>query len=331
MRRGLLVASAALALCAGAGAAGILILGNAADGEPHLSLPLELSRGEPGRSRLPPGRAARYINNQLVSDLALMEESPDGLLPKIGEDRRTPMSAYGARFAAPGGRPRIAVVVTGLGISDSGTALALSRLPPEATLSFVTTASDLQILIDQARGGGHEVLLDVPMEPFDFPDSDPGPNALLVGAEAPENSRRLQRHLSRATGYVGIANLMGGRFLGETKAIAPILDIVAQRGLLFFDNGQNASSVAITAARHAKAPIAIGNVVLDEVQSAAGIDARLSELEMQARQNGSAIGTASVYPITIERLAEWAMGLEARGFALAPLTAVTTRPQAATP
>jgi polysaccharide deacetylase 2 family uncharacterized protein YibQ len=317
------IAAAALVL---GGIAAIAAFGTPSDGDPHVSLALDGEAGEGVRQPLPTGGAARYSNGQLVSDLALLEDSPDGPLPVIGPDRRTPMQAYAAKFSAPRAQPRIAVVVTGLGVSDNGTALALSRLPPAVTLSFVTAAENLQIRIDEARGRGHEVLLDVPMEPFDFPDSDPGPNALLVNAESSDNIRRLQRHLGRATGYVGIGNLMGNRFLGEATALQPVLAAVASRGLLFFDNGANANSVAITVARHAQAPLAVGSVVLDQVQTAEAIDTRLAELESQAMENGSAVGTASVFPVTIERVAEWAAGLEARGLALAPLTAVASQP-----
>ena len=68
------------------------------------------------------------------------------------------------------------------------------------------------------------MLLEVPMEPFDFPDSDPGPHALLAAAGSDENLKRLDWSLSRFTGYVGVSNLLGGRFLGETGAIDPVCD-----------------------------------------------------------------------------------------------------------
>ena len=34
-------------------------------------------------------------------------------------------------------------------------------------------------MVARAREAGHEVLLEVPMEPFDYPDNDPGPQTLL--------------------------------------------------------------------------------------------------------------------------------------------------------
>jgi polysaccharide deacetylase 2 family uncharacterized protein YibQ len=55
------------------------------------------------------------------------------------------------------------------------------------------------------------------------------------------------------------------------------------------------------------------------------IDRRLSELETRAHANGSASGTGFVYPVTMERVALWAQGLNGRGFVLVPASAIVAR------
>ena len=75
--------------------------------------------------------------------------------------------------------------------------------------------------IDKARGGGHEVLMEVPMEPFDFPDSDPGPHTLRAGQDEDANIQRLTWALTRFTGYAGVTNLLGQRFLSDSAALSP--------------------------------------------------------------------------------------------------------------
>jgi polysaccharide deacetylase 2 family uncharacterized protein YibQ len=322
--RGLALATGLVAFAVFAGIIGIAILG-APTPQPGVTLPLDQAPGT-GTAPPPSGIAIREVNGNLVSDLALIEDSPDGPLPRIAADGRRPMTAYTKPFTPPAPARRIAIVLTGLGVSDSQTQLALTRLPPEVTLSFVPSISGLQPLVDQARGRGHEVLIELPMEPFDFPDSDPGPNGLMTTQPPAENLRRLHWNMSRATGYVGVGNLLGGRFLGDAAALAPVMGDVAQRGLLFFDNGRNAGSLAPEAAMTTGAPIAVGNLVIDDVQTPGAIELQLTELEAQAARDGSAIGVASVYPVTLERLEAWAAGLSARGFALAPLTAVTQLP-----
>ena len=45
-------------------------------------------------------------------------------------------------------------------------------------------------------------------------------------------------------------------------------------------------------------PAAQSGAALDSIQTALEIDRRLSELETQARANGSAVGSAFLYPVT---------------------------------
>ena len=50
---------------------------------------------------------------------------------------------------------------------------------------------DLESLAERARAGKHELLLQVPMEPFDYPSNDPGPRTLLTSLTATQNIDRL--------------------------------------------------------------------------------------------------------------------------------------------
>lgn len=314
-----------------AGVLAIAFFGSGEDGEPRARFALGPAEHDvaPAAIALPSGRAARYVNNNLVSDLALLEETAEGSLPRIADDGRTPMAAYAASFTAVDKRPRIALVISGIGMSDSLTALALAKLPPDITLSIVPFAPNVQTVVDGARGRGHEVLLEVPMEPLDYPESDPGPNALMVAANAENNIKKLNLTLRKATGYVGITGLLGGRFLGEMPALQPVLESVSHRGLMFFDNGTFANSVALTAARHAATPFALGSIRLDSVQTPDALDNQLAELQMLAIQSGSAIGTAAIAPVTIERIANWAEQLDSRGYVLVPLTQLAAKPPTA--
>ena len=268
----------------------------------------------------------RSPGGHLVADPALVEDSPFGPLPVIAADGRAPMTAYAQAVKTDDKRPRIAIVIGGLNVSAANTKLALARLPAPVTLGFVPFAFDAQATVDLAREAGHEVLLEVPMEPFDFPESDPGAHALMAAASGDENIRRLSWSLSRFTGYVGITNLLGARFMSEQATLEPVLKETARRGLIFVDNGASRSSLALTAARHVDAAIATGSLVLDEVQTKDSLDKKLGELEAEARRNGFAIGVASAFPVTIARVAEWAENVETRGFQLVPISALAVKP-----
>src|SRR5258706_1825730 len=327
--RPLVIAFAALFIILGVGMTALDLFGSAEAGDPVVVLKLTPFRGgaDPGGVLAAKSfRDTRENSGNLIADPALIEDSATGPLPRVATDGRTPLAAYARVFEANDKRPRIAIVIRGLGVGSSNTALALTQLSSEINFAFVPFAPDLQGDVDKARGAGHEVMLELPMEPFDFPDSDPGPHALLAGASSEENVKRLDWALSRATGYVGVMNLLGGRFMGEERAIEPILEAVTKRGLLFFDNGASSSSGAVTAARHVKTAIATGTMTLDGIQTQAAIDAKLADLEAAARQDGYAIGVASAYPVTIARIGEWAMSASARGFHVVPISALAAPP-----
>lgn len=220
-------------------------------------------------------------------------------------------------------RPRIAVVVTGLGLSEGATEAAVEQLPAAVTLSFSPYARDLERWIDLARARGHEVMLDLPMEPATFPNDDPGPQALLIGLTPQENLNRLDWVLSRGSAYVGVAGSMGSRFTASREAVGPVLREVKERGLLFLDRRTSEESVVPSIAEEMGLPYAVNDRSVDEQQaSRVAIDARLAQVERIALADGAAVAMAQPYPVSIERIAEWAGELTARGIAMAPISAV---------
>jgi polysaccharide deacetylase 2 family uncharacterized protein YibQ len=246
-------------------------------------------------------------------------------LPRIADDGRKPMAVYAAPATA--GKFRIAIVVSGLGISAKSTTAALASLPAGVTLGFAPYAGDVQHWVSQARQFGHEVVLEVPMEPFDFPDSDPGPHTLRTGVDENSNLQRLTWTLSRITGYAGVSNLLGQRFLSSTGALSPAMTYLARRGLYFYDNGAATQSVAPQVAASTATPFAQANRTLDSIQTALEIDRQLSALEDEARSHGSAIGSGFLYPVTVDRIAAWSKGLQGRGFVLVPVSAIVSAPK----
>jgi hypothetical protein len=137
----------------------------------------------------------------------ILEGTRHGRIPKVVAGGQRSIEAYASPLAAAQAAlkgARIAIVVAGLGVSTAGTADALSRLPPTVTLGFVPYGANLNDLSMRARARGHEVLLQVPMEPFDYPDNDPGPQTLLTTLPTEKNLDRLHWQMSRMQGYVGV-------------------------------------------------------------------------------------------------------------------------------
>lgn len=257
-------------------------------------------------------------------DSRLVERSRYGMLPKIAPDGATPAQVY-ARPAgpAPAMKPagQIAILIGGLGISQSGTADAIAKLPGAVSLAFAPYGGELERTVQRARSEGHEVFLQLPMEPFDYPDNDPGPHTLLTGPKAADNLDRLHWALGRFTGYVGIVNFLGGRLTADEAALSPILRELAGRGLMVVDDGSSSRSLLASSATRAQIPALKVDRVIDTVTRADAIDKELAGLEALARKQGVAVAAASALPVSVERIAEWARSLEGKGLALVPVSA----------
>lgn len=257
-------------------------------------------------------------------DSRLVERSRFGLLPKVGPDGATPAQIYARPLGpAPATKPagRIALLVGGLGISQNGTAEAVAKLPGPVSLGFAPYGTELERSVQRARSGGHEIFLQVPMEPFDYPDNDPGPQTLLAGPKAAENIDRLHWLLGRFTGYVGIVNFLGGRLTADEAALSPILREIAGRGLMVVDDGSSARSLLAPSAIKAQIPTLKVDRVIDGVTRADAIDQELQKLEALARERGVAVGAATALPVSVERIVRWAATLEAKGIAIVPVSA----------
>ena len=247
----------------------------------------------------------------------LSAPGPDGPLPIIARDGRTPATAY-ARPFKDAGKPRVALVIGGLGLNAAATKSAIEHLPPDVTLSFVPYADNLQGWIDLARANGHEVLLEIPMEPTDYPNNDPGPQTLMANATPADMTKRMDWLLGRASGYFGVTNYLGGRFLASTPAMNTFVGVLRAHGLAFIDDG-------LAANKGGGVPRAWANAVVDQQLSADAISTALANLEVQARQHGSALGSGFAYPVTVDQVNQWAQALASHNIQLAPASAVLKR------
>jgi uncharacterized protein len=254
-------------------------------------------------------------------DERLLEKSRYGMIP-VAADGLKPFTVYAAEAdrAKAAKMPVVSIVVGGLGVGAATTTDAIIKLPPAVTLAFTPYGSDPAKLAERARAQRHEILLQVPMEPFDYPDNDPGPQTLLTTLAPEQNLDRLYWHLSRFQGYAGIANFMGARFVVTEAVMQPIVREVAKRGLGYLDDGSAPRSVAASLAAGQAMPFATADVAIDAVPTAVEIDRALLKLESLAKEHGSAVGIASALPISIERIGVWIKALDSRGIMLVPLT-----------
>ncbi|MBR0695460.1 divergent polysaccharide deacetylase family protein [Bradyrhizobium lablabi] len=254
-------------------------------------------------------------------DQRLLEKSRYGMIPVVADGLK-PFTVYAADAdrTRAAKMPVVAIVVAGLGVGAAKTTEAIMKLPPAVTLAFTPYGADPGKLAERARTQRHEILLQIPMEPFDYPDNDPGPQTLLTTLNGEQNLDRFYWHLSRLQGYAGIANFMGARFVATDPVMQPIIREAAKRGLGYFDDGSTPRSVAPSLAAGQAIPFAKADFTIDAVPTSAEIDRTLVKLETLAKERGTAVGVASALPVSIERLSAWIKTLDSRGIMLVPLT-----------
>jgi polysaccharide deacetylase 2 family uncharacterized protein YibQ len=263
-------------------------------------------------------------NKSAALDDRLVETSRHGAIPKIAADGTRAAEIY-AQPVPPAKGPRIAIVVGRLGVSATTTSEALAKLPGPVTLAFVPYAADIDRWAARARGESHEVLLQVPMEPHDYPDNDPGPQTLLTTLKPEDNIDRLHWAMSRFQGYVGIANYMGAKFGVNEQGVGTVVQEASRRGLIYFDDGAASRGVASQIASASNLPFAKADVAIDAAPTAAEIDGALAKLEAMARERGVAVGVATALPISIQRISTWAKAVTGRGITLVPISAVANK------
>ncbi|MER9594568.1 divergent polysaccharide deacetylase family protein [Mesorhizobium sp. M0244] len=261
-----------------------------------------------------------------IPDKALIEASETGPLPIRADDGRRPFDVYARPWSGARGA-RVALVIGGLAVSQTGTQAAISKLPAEVTLAFAPHGNSIGRWMQAARQSGHEIIMQVPLEPFDYPNVNPGRNTLTVAAAPDENLKNLRWVLSRTTNYTGVMNYMGARFSADATAMGPLMAELGKRGLAYVDDGSSARSLAPELALKDGVPFVGGDTAIDAVQDRGAILKKLDGLEATARAKGFAVGVGSAFDLTVDTVSSWVTEAKKRGIEIVPISAVAIDPE----
>ena len=252
-------------------------------------------------------------------DPNLLRATPLGKVPRIAPDGRKAINIYARPFRGDYERPRIAIIVGGLGLNTALTERAIDELPPEISLSFAPYAKDLDFWTKKARDAGHEILIELPMEGYGDNQQALGDAALLSTRTEQENLQRLDWLLSRFGGYFAATNYMGSKFSTDTSALTPILQRLREAGVGYIDD--------TGAAKRAGGGVSL--TTIDKIISAApdesgrrAVKRELAKLEQIAKSEGAAIGKTYAYAATLDEIVLWAAKLEDKNLSAAPASAI---------
>ena len=248
-------------------------------------------------------------------------------LPKAANDGRVSWQEYARPSNVPVEKRRVALLITGMGLSRAATLSAISKLPAAVSLSFSPYAEELEQWMIRSRREGHEVVLGLPLESSRFPIEDPGPLALLTGLSDQDNKERLDTVLSSQQGYIGVEVSMGSKFTADEIKVRDLLIELNTRGLMVIDGAWNSRSLIPRIAEEFAMPRVITSVRLDNVMAKSAIDAKLKELDTVVELRGQGVGATTITPAIMERILLWISSLPGKGIELVPVSAlINTQP-----
>ncbi len=257
--------------------------------------------------------------------LTLVQQGEHGLLPVIGKDGDTSYDAYSRpEPTEKSDNPKIAIIVTGLGMSRAATEAAIATMPADVTLSLDVYARGLDFWVRRARNAGHEVLLNMPGEAVDFPFSDPGPNALMSLVPPDQNIEQLEWILSRTTGYFGVLSVYGSKFLTIEEQVNAVMEQLKRRGLMYVDGGAQ-DSLGTRVAYAAGLKWATVEITLDSSPGRKILERQLQAFEDLAKKRAVAIARVSADPGTLAVLSVWLRDVQERGLQLVPVSSLANK------
>ena len=243
----------------------------------------------------------------------LFQETPNGPLPIISADGLSPFMAYKKPFSLTG-KPLIAVVVLDFGLSALLSDQLIAQLPSEISLILSPYAADAEQWQKKARENGHEIWLQLPLENKKFIPSDPGPQALLAQASIKYNQDRLEWILSRTPGYAGVVGETDEIFDQASNTLSSVFKNIFNRGLGYLEMNPQAGPAIEEISLGNKSPYARNDLFIEDVS--------LKAIEKQASDRGYVIGIIRPTPNNIKALATWFRTLDAKGYTLAPVSAI---------
>ena len=253
-----------------------------------------------------------------LPDSALFTTTRHGPYPQIANDGRRAATYYRRGFKDPQDRPRISIIVGGLGLSSSLTDQAIRDLPPEVTLAFAPYGKNLDVWANQARAAGHELMVELPMDSTGMDPAQLGPAGLLASRSPLENEQRLDWLLSRFAGYFGVTNYLGNKLSTDNVAFRPVLDQIRVSGAAFIGDDEISGSASLNGPPSARTDVVIG-------ADTGPVLGQLENLEKLAKSRRQVL--VKIYPTgqSLSDIANWAGTLPDKGIVLAPASAAIDR------
>jgi len=161
-------------------------------------------------------------------------------------ERRNDVGA--AKELAPA---RLLLVVDAFGPAENDSlARRFLALDVPFTAAVLPQLHGTRAWVERLRKNDTEVLLQLPMEPLNYPKRDPGPGAVLVDMSPGQIVRTVHKDVEDVPRAVGATSYMGQMALGDEAAMGATMQELKRAGLFYLDVRAVPTSVATDHAAH---------------------------------------------------------------------------------
>lgn len=130
---------------------------------------------------------------------------------------------------------KVAIIIDDIGYELSPINEILKINAP-ITISILPHCPYSKEAAERAYHAGKETLLHLPMEPREYPDKNPGAEALFLCMSDKEIRRQLEENLKGVPHVSGVNNHMGSRFMADEKKLEVVLKVLRNKNLFFIDS-----------------------------------------------------------------------------------------------
>lgn len=177
-------------------------------------------------------------------------------------------------------RKQIAIIVDDFGNYNGPLLQDFIRTNPAVTFAIMPDTKHGREVLEGAKANGHECIIHIPMEPLDYPKSNPGTNAIYVQLSPREIENRMEDYIHQLPGCVGANNHMGSFASADPAVMQAVMRVLKRNNLYFVDSRTTSESVAYTIAQKSLVQAYKRDLFIDEPNlSEANLRKQLASLQ----------------------------------------------------
>ncbi len=214
---------------------------------------------------------------------------------------------------------KIVIIIDDMGINSEKTK-QISDLRYPLNVSFLTYAPHLQKQIKQSQNSGQEIMIHVPMEPHTMQNYTE--QMLTTDMTDEEIVKILETILQQVPQAVGINNHMGSKFTEDEHRMGVIMQVLAEKGIIFVDSRTSAKTSGYKQAQFYGVKFFVRDIFLDNKDDYDYITSQLQKVEKIAHKTGFAVAIGHPKEQTYQALKDWLPSLEDKGIKLVHISKI---------